>query len=199
MAAAAAAENTTIPVNVGVVVDLDAQIWWEDFLSCIKMALEDFYASHAHFKTRLVLHTRNSKHTVVGAASAALDLIKNVQVQAILGPVTSMQACFVINLGDQAHVPILSFSATSPSLASLRSSYFFRLTQTDSYQVKAISAIVKHFGWRQVVPIYVDNTYGEGVIPFLIDALQDVDAHVPIGVSSLHPPLMIKLVKSFPS
>ncbi|ONI33013.1 hypothetical protein PRUPE_1G399800 [Prunus persica] len=180
MAVAAAAENKTILVNVGVVVDLDAQILGgKIFLSCIKMALEDFYASHAHFKTRLVLHTRNSKNTVVGAASAALDLIKNVPVQAILGPATSMQACFVINLGDQAHVPILSFSATSPSLTSLRSSYFFRLTQTDSYQVKAISAIVKHFGWRQVVPIYVDNTYGEGVIPFLIDALQDVDAHVP--------------------
>lgn len=71
MAVAAAAENTTIPVNVGVVVDLDAQnLGGKIFLSCIKMALEDFYASHAHFKTRLVLHTRNSKHTVVGAASA---------------------------------------------------------------------------------------------------------------------------------
>ncbi|KAH0990294.1 hypothetical protein GBA52_001777 [Prunus armeniaca] len=109
----------------------------------------------------------------------ALDLIKNVEVQAILGPETSMQASFVVNLGDEAHVPIVSFSASSPSLASLRSPYFFQVTQTDSYQVKAISSIVKNFGWRHVVPIYVDNTFGEGVIPFLVDALQEVDAHVP--------------------
>ncbi|PQM35373.1 glutamate receptor 2.8-like [Prunus yedoensis var. nudiflora] len=158
--------------------DLDAPSG-KTYLSCIKMALQDFYASHAHFNTRLVLHTRNSNQTVVGAAAAALDLIKNVQVQAILGPVTSMQASFVVNLGDEAHVPVVSFSASSPSLASLRSPYFFRVTQTDSYQVKAISSIVKNFGWRQVVPIYVDNTFGEGVITFLVDALQEVDAHVP--------------------
>ncbi|CAL2233610.1 unnamed protein product [Prunus armeniaca] len=177
-AAAAAVENTKIPVNVGVVVDLDAPSG-KTYLSCIKMALQDFYASHAHFNTRLVLHTRNSNQTVVGAAAAALDLIKNVEVQAILGPETSMQASFVVNLGDEAHVPIVSFSASSPSLASLRSPYFFQVTQTDSYQVKAISSIVKNFGWRHVVPIYVDNTFGEGVIPFLVDALQEVDAHVP--------------------
>lgn len=68
-AAAATVENTKIPVNLGVVVDLDAPSG-KTYLSCIKMALQDFYASHAHFNTRLVLHTRNSKHTVVGAASA---------------------------------------------------------------------------------------------------------------------------------
>ncbi|CAN6722048.1 unnamed protein product [Malus baccata var. baccata] len=172
------AGDTRIPVNVGVVVDLDTPSG-KVYLSCIKMALEDFYASHAHYRTKLVLNTRNSKENIVGAAAAALDLIKNVEVQAILGPETSMQASFVVNLGDQAHVPILSFSATSPSLASLRSSYFFQITQTDSYQVRAIRDLVECFGWRQVVPIYVDDTYGEGVIPSLIDALQEVDAHVP--------------------
>ncbi|PRQ24207.1 putative periplasmic binding protein-like I [Rosa chinensis] len=113
------------------------------------------------------------------ADKTALDLIKNAEVLAILGPETSTQASFIVNLGDEAHVPILSFSASAPYLTSLRSPYFFRITQTDSYQVKAISSIVQNFGWRQVVPIYVDNMYGEGIIPFLIDALQDVDAHVP--------------------
>ncbi|PRQ24196.1 putative periplasmic binding protein-like I [Rosa chinensis] len=109
----------------------------------------------------------------------ALDMINNAQVQAIIGPGTSMQANFVVNVGDQAKVPILTFSASSPSLASLGSSFFFRLTQNDSIQVKAISDIVKNFGWRQVVPIFEDTSYGEGIIPFLIDALQAVEAHVP--------------------
>ncbi|XP_024167324.2 glutamate receptor 2.8 [Rosa chinensis] len=143
------------------------------------MALSDFYASHSHYKTRLVLNVRDSNQNVVGAAAAALDLIKNAEVQAILGPVTSMQANFVINLGDQAHVPIISFSATSPSLTSLRSSYFFRFTQNDSSQVNAISAIVKGFGWRQVVLVYIDNDFGEGVMSHITDALQEVDAFVP--------------------
>jgi ionotropic glutamate receptor len=111
--------------------------------------------------------------------STALDLIKNVEVQAIIGPTTSMQANFVIELGEKAQVPVISFSASSPSLTSIRSPFFFRATQNDSTQVKAISALVEAFGWREAVPIYIDNEYGEGVIPYLTDALQAVDARVP--------------------
>ncbi|KAL6196320.1 hypothetical protein ACLB2K_031935 [Fragaria x ananassa] len=177
--AVAADENaTTIPVNVGVVADLDA-VSGKMYLSCIEMALSDFYASHDQYKTRVVLNTSNSHEDVVGAADAALDLIKNVEVKAILGPMTSMQANFVVNLGEKAHVPIISYSATSPSLTSLQSSYFFQFAQNDSTQVNAISGIVQNFRWKRVVPIYVDNMYGEGIMPFLIDALLKVDVHVP--------------------
>jgi ionotropic glutamate receptor len=109
----------------------------------------------------------------------ALYLIKNAEAQAIIGPQNSMQANFVIDLGEKAQVPIISFSATSSSLTSLRSPYFFRVAQNDSSQVKAISAIIQAFGWREVVTIYVDNSYGEGIIPDLIDALQEIDARIP--------------------
>ncbi|KAM2150186.1 hypothetical protein ACFX1R_044799 [Malus domestica] len=172
-------QNTTIPVKVGVVLDdLDSsstKVW----LSCIEMALSDFYTSRASSSTRLALSIRDSREDVVDAAAAALDLIKNLQVQAILGPKSSMQANFVIDLGEEAQVPIMSFSATSPSLTSIRSPYFFRAVQNDSSQVKAISAIIEAFGWREAVPIYVDNEYGEGIIPYLADALQEVEARIP--------------------
>lgn len=91
---------------------------------------------------------------------------------------TSMQTRFAINLGEQAHVPIISFSATSPSLTSLRSSYFFQFTQNEASQVTALTAIVKAFGWRQVVLVYMDDEFGRGVIPYLTDALLEVDARV---------------------
>ncbi|KAM6559419.1 hypothetical protein CsatA_028658 [Cannabis sativa] len=111
----------------------------------------------------------------------ALDLIKNVQVQAILGPQSSTQAKFIIDLGQKAQVPIISFSATSPSLktSSQQSSYFFQTAASDSSQVMAISSIVKAFGWRKVVPIYTDNEYGEGILPYLSDALGAVNAEIP--------------------
>ena len=54
------------------------------------------------------------------------------EVQAIIGPQNSMQANFMIDLGEKAQVPIVSFSATSPSLTSIRSPYFFRVAQNDS-------------------------------------------------------------------
>ncbi|XP_031280822.1 glutamate receptor 2.7-like [Pistacia vera] len=174
----AISQNTTIPVNVGVILNVNGE-FGKMSLSCINMALSDFYATNSHYKTRLILNTRHSKSDDIGAAAAALDLIKNVQVQAIIGPENSMQTNFVIDLGNKSQVPILSFSATSPSLTSLRSPYFFQATQNDSSQVGAITSIIQAFGWREVVPIYVDNEFGEGVIPYLTDALQAISTSVP--------------------
>ncbi|KAG8374598.1 hypothetical protein BUALT_Bualt10G0012000 [Buddleja alternifolia] len=125
--------------------------------------------------------------SVVGTAAAALDLVKNFEVQAIIGPLSSVQANFIINLGDEAQVPVITFSATSPSLSSIRSQYFIRATLDDTSQVHAISAIVQAFGWREVVTIYVDKEFGEGIIPFLTDALENVNARVPYR--SVIPPL----------
>jgi ionotropic glutamate receptor len=61
--------TSTIPVNVGVVLDF-ASLGAKIALSCINMALSDFYASHGDYKTRLVLNTRDSKKDVIGAAAA---------------------------------------------------------------------------------------------------------------------------------
>lgn len=177
--------TSNVDVKVGLVLDMNS---WAGKMSsrCISMAFSDFYASHSHYKTRLVLHIRDSNNSVIGAARAADDLMTNAKVQAILGPQTSMQANFVINLGQSAEIPIISFSATSPTLSSLRSAYFVRATLNDSSQVQAISSLVQTFGWRAAVPIYVDTEFGEGIIPYLTDALLEAETHIPYR-SVMHP------------
>ncbi|KAJ0031596.1 hypothetical protein Pint_12580 [Pistacia integerrima] len=90
-----------------------------------------------------------------------------------------MQTNIVVDLGNKSQVPILSFSATSPSLTSIRSPYFFQAMQNDSSQVGAITSIIQAFGWREVVPIYVDNEFGEADIPYLTDALQAINTRIP--------------------
>jgi ionotropic glutamate receptor len=61
--------KTMIPVRIGVVLDdlnsVRSKIW----MTCIKMALSDFYVYHPCYKTRLVLNIRDSKKNVVGAAA----------------------------------------------------------------------------------------------------------------------------------
>ncbi|GMI95131.1 GLUTAMATE RECEPTOR 2.7, glutamate receptor 2.7 [Hibiscus trionum] len=179
----AQSQNTTtasavVAVHVGVVLDMDSLVG-KIGMSCINMALSDFYGAHPHYKTRVVLNAKDSMDDIVATAAAALDLIRNVEVQAIIGPRSSMQADFVISLGNKSQVPIISFSATSPSLTSFQSPYFFRAAQSGSSQVKAISAIAQAFGWREVVPIYVGNQFGETIIPFLTAALQEINTRVP--------------------
>ncbi|CAK7344630.1 unnamed protein product [Dovyalis caffra] len=109
--------------------------------------------------------------------------MKNEEVHAIIGPQKSSQAKFVIELGGKAQVPIVSFSATSPTLSATQSKYFVRTAQDDSSQVKAIAAIVQAFGWREIVPIYEDTEYGNGLVPYLLDAFQEIDTRVPYGSS----------------
>jgi ionotropic glutamate receptor len=96
-----------------------------------------------------------------------------------MGPQTSAQAKFVIQLGEKAQIPIISFSATSPSLSPAQNPFFIRTAQDDSAQVKAISAIVEAYGWREIIPIYADTEYGNGLIPYLVDAFQNIDVRVP--------------------
>ncbi|CAN6214738.1 unnamed protein product [Urochloa humidicola] len=50
------------------------------------MALEDFYAAHPSFTTRVKLQARDSDHDVVAATSAAVDLICNENVTVVIGP-----------------------------------------------------------------------------------------------------------------
>jgi ionotropic glutamate receptor len=77
-------------------------------------------------------------------------------VQAIIGPKTSMQARFIIGIGNMTNVPILSYSATSPYLSAKQSKYFIRTALDDASQVPAISSLIEYFSWRQVVLIYED-------------------------------------------
>ncbi|KAF5461793.1 hypothetical protein F2P56_017862 [Juglans regia] len=165
-------------IPVGVVLNLNSPVGRvaEHFMS---MALSDFYAANDDYNTRVALLTKDSGNDVIAAASAALELMKNDEVQAIIGPQSSAQARFVIELGRKAQVPILSFSATSPSLSPVQNPFFIRTAQDDSAQVKAIAAIVQAYGWREIVLIYEDTEYGNGLIPYLMDAFLEIDTRVP--------------------
>jgi len=105
--------------------------------------------------------------------------MKNENVHAIIGPQRSTQAKFVAKLGEKAHVPILSFLATSPFLSLNHNPFFIQTTQDDSAQVKALATLIQAYGWREVITINEDTDYGNDLILCLIDAFQEVDVRLP--------------------
>lgn len=111
--------------------------------------------------------------------SAALDLLENYNVETIIGPEKSSEAIFISELGTKSQVPVISFTATSPTLSTSSLPYFVRATLNDSAQVSCIASIIKAYGWRKVVSIYEDTEYGRGIIPYLVDVLQEVNVQVP--------------------
>ncbi|XP_011627843.2 glutamate receptor 2.7 isoform X1 [Amborella trichopoda] len=167
-------------VQVGVVLAMDSLVGRVSNM-CISMAIEDFYREHHNFNTRLHLSRRDSGRDVVQAASAALDLINNVEVQAIIGPQTSTEAQFLSNVANKSQIPIMSFSATSPSLSTTHTPYFIRATLSDSIQAKPIASLIKFFKWRQAIAICEDTDYGAGFVPYLNDALIDIGSHLHLG------------------
>lgn len=117
-----------------------------------------------------------------------------------MGPQTSEEARFVIELGSKAEIPILSFSATSPSLSPISQyPYFIRTAHSSDSQVEAIAAIVKAFGWYEVVLIYEDSEYGKGLIRYLYDAFVGIGTCVTyrsvIHPDSEEPEILKELVK----
>ncbi|KAI3986916.1 hypothetical protein MKX01_014617 [Papaver californicum] len=172
--------TTTIPFDVGVILDLNRSVEINSMIS-ISIALTDFYATHNFYKTRIVLHTRDSKSDNLHSAAAALDLLTHINVKVIIVPEESVQSSFVVDLGEKAQVPVISFPAFSPSMSSSGSSnYFIRTSQkNESSQAKAITTIIQGFGWKEIVLIHEDTEYGNGFIPYLISAFQEFDAQVP--------------------
>ncbi|KAK6238779.1 hypothetical protein QUC31_004248, partial [Theobroma cacao] len=63
-------------VHVGVILDMGS-LEGKILQRCISMAISDFYSVHDHYKTRLVLHTRDSKGETLNALSAGEKLLSN--------------------------------------------------------------------------------------------------------------------------
>ncbi|XP_078150479.1 glutamate receptor 2.8-like isoform X2 [Carex rostrata] len=163
---------------IGVILDLDT-LFGKMAQTSITMALEDFYTIHSNYSTRLVLHTRDSNKDNLKATLAALDLLQNKTTEVIIGPQQSSQAVIVSEIGNTSHVPVISFSATSPTLSSIHLPYFIRTTINDAAQVKTITSLIKAYGWPEVVPIYEDTHFGRGILPFLADALEEINVRIP--------------------
>ncbi|KAL0370948.1 UNVERIFIED_CONTAM: Glutamate receptor 2.7 [Sesamum angustifolium] len=163
-------------VNIGVIVDMGS--WTGQVVqSCIKMATSDFYNINSHYKTRIALHWKDSKgdtlHFIAAVVSASapspspaavtfmfrflvttLDLLENLEVEAIIISDISDEELFLARLADEVNVPLLSFS----SISSLNEHpYFIQVAEDESNEFRAIAAFIDAFKWRSFVFLYEDT------------------------------------------
>ncbi|ESR66690.1 hypothetical protein CICLE_v10007399mg [Citrus x clementina] len=164
-------------VHIGAIFDTDNTLDGVIAEISMNLAISDFYALHPNYQTRLHLRVTTAKD-LVDTAGAAVDLLENFQVDAIIGPQISAAAPFLVELGEKSQVPIISFFEASPTLSLIESPYFIRVAENDSVQVKAISAVLQKFNWHEVVLVYEDTDYGTGFISYLVDALQETNIRV---------------------
>ncbi|KAI3519088.1 hypothetical protein L1887_08103 [Cichorium endivia] len=124
-----------------------------------------------------ILHGTKLKITLHDANfSAFMNIMEALQVMetdtvALIGPQTSVLAHVISHVANELQVPLLSFTATDPTLSSLQYPFFVRTTHSDLYQMAAIADIIRYYEWRKVTAIFIDDDHGRNGITALGDQL----------------------------
>ena len=105
----------------------------------------------------------------------ALDLLEKQKVQAIIASESATEAKFLAVLGDEAKLPILSFS---PTPSSNKHPYFLQVSQDETTQFKAIAAMAESFKWKNVILICEDAANEIEVAKFITNTLQEKNIFV---------------------
>lgn len=159
-------------VNIGAIFTFESTIGRAAKIA-IQEAVKDVNANSSILHgTELKIHMRNSNCSGFLGLAEGLKFTEN-DVIAVIGPQSSVVAHIISHVANELQVPLLSFAATDPTLSSLQFPFFVRTTQSDFYQMAAISEVVDHYGWKQVTAIFIDNDYGRNGVSALGDRLAE--------------------------
>nr|XP_043631655.1 glutamate receptor 3.6-like [Erigeron canadensis] len=137
----------------------------------MQAAIKDVNADPTILKgTKLQITFHDSNFSGFLSMMEALQIMETDSV-ALIGPQGSVLAHVISHVANELHVPLLSFTATDPTLSALQYPYFVRTTHSDLYQMAAIADIVRYYEWRQVTAIYYDDDHGRNGIISLGDQL----------------------------
>lgn len=175
-------EGSKNSMNIGAIVDVGTRVGKEQKTAMVMAAdyFNNFSRNH-----KLIIHFREISNDPIQAALSAEELIREDQVQVIVGLQTWEQATMVANVGRRAQVPVLSLTSTvsaASKVTQLRWPFLVPIMpHSSSEQMDCIAAIVQFYSWRKVIVIYEENVYGTGdseVLAQLSGALQTVGAEI---------------------
>lgn len=92
---------------------------------------------------------------------------------AVIGPQSSQLAHVISHVANELQVPLLSFSATDPTLSSLQYPFFLRTTHSDLFQMAAVAELVDYYQWSQVIVVFTDDDHGRNGITSLANNLAE--------------------------
>ncbi|XWS36635.1 hypothetical protein CRYUN_Cryun20dG0102200 [Craigia yunnanensis] len=167
-------------IHVGVILDIGS---WQGKViqSCISMAISDFYSLQKSYKARVILHVRNSQGDPFRALSAALNLLEDAKVEAILGAQTSLEAKFLAEFGDRNKIPVISFSRPCSFPFSTRSPFFVQIGDDQTSQIKGVAALIELYKWRNVILIHQENDLdldNDDAMSYMAAFLEEKNIHI---------------------
>ncbi|HLT57831.1 MAG TPA: ABC transporter substrate-binding protein [Limnochordales bacterium] len=170
LAAATASAQTRIPIGVLLPFTGAGAAEGPFMRNAAELAFEEIHemlaAGGSDIQFQLVIE---DTRTTPEGALAAIESLAAAGVQVVIGPYSSAAASGVRGFADANKILVISASSTSPALA-IPNDYLFRLIVSDTLQGAAVSALIDHDGYRQVVVFHRGDSYGAG----MANAFKDV-------------------------
>lgn len=157
-------------VKVGLITPLtgDVKTFGESSKNGFLMAIDDYSKKGKYQIMPLIADDRND---ATEGANAALKLITQDKVFAIIGPLTSKVAIPVSEIAEKNKIPMITGTATNPKVtvyANKRKPYVFRACFIDPFQGSvAANFALKNLKVKTAAVLYdVSNDYSKGLAEF---------------------------------
>ncbi|HBA56033.1 MAG TPA: branched-chain amino acid ABC transporter substrate-binding protein [Syntrophorhabdus aromaticivorans] len=157
-------------MKVGLITPLsgDVKTYGESVKNAFNMALEE-YAKKGKYKIEPII--ADDRNDPTEGANAALKLITQDRVVAIIGPVTSKVAIPVSEIANGNRIPMISGTATNPKVTiseGKRKPYVFRACYIDPFQGTIGARFVsKQIKQKTAAVLYdVGNDYSKGLAEY---------------------------------
>ncbi|PON65079.1 Ionotropic glutamate receptor [Parasponia andersonii] len=183
-----------VAVRIGGVVDYGTTRIGKEQKVAMEMAIQDSMISNLDSSStttcsqlQLDWHLKDSRGNPARTAAAAIDLIRNEKVQALIGTLTLQDVALVSgtdNMNTTKNLPLivsLNSPAQSSSPVPFQSSIFLQMANDITFQMHCIADVVGHFNWRKVTAIYehsIGFSDGSGIITQLSDSLRLVNSEI---------------------
>ncbi|HQP54701.1 MAG TPA: ABC transporter substrate-binding protein [Syntrophorhabdus sp.] len=157
-------------VKIGLITPLtgDVKTFGESTKNAFNIALEE-YAKTGKYRIQPII--ADDRNDPTEGANAALKLITQDKVAAIIGPLTSKVAIPVSEIANSNKTPMISGTATNPKVTSTdgkRKPYVFRACYTDPFQgTVGANFAIKQLKAKTAAVLYdVGNDYSKGLAEY---------------------------------
>lgn len=117
------------------------------------------------------------------AAAEAIKTLIDQQVVAIIGEGCSSASVAALPAANNAKIPMISPSASSPTL-SIPNDYFFRVVPPDNLQGSFMAQTIYDKGYHRVAVFYTNEPYGNGMNTVFRESFENLGGTVVASVNA---------------
>jgi len=155
--------NAKTLIKFGAVLPLTGEVanWGKDSSNGIDLAIAEANQRSTKYEFRVVYE--DSKGKAAEAVAGTRKLLSIDRVVAIIGDNVSGPTVAMVPLADEARVPIISPSASSPKLSGM-SRYFFRVYPSDTAEGSFMAEVAAtKLNLKRVSILFINNDFGTGL------------------------------------